>query len=210
MSKLLLSTTTALIIALSLVRPASAAVYNYTLSGFVHGSGTLTTGAGDNGGFDIIGITGTITCSCFAVDQTITDLVGGNPGSGGSFSPSGLFFYDNILYPTQNPLLDNGLVFSTTGLPEIHLFSGAPSTYGIEGDVGGFVNLLVFGEDFTITAVVPEPASITMMGTSLIVLGLMMGWRYSKAVNSGSKLFAVLAEALRFGGQWFRLHAVGR
>src|SRR5690349_7535825 len=104
MGKVLLSTATALIIALSSVMPASAAIYNYALGGFIQGSGTLTTGAVDNCGLDIVGITGTITCSCFASNQTVTGLIGGNPGSGGSFSPSGLFFYDNLLYPTQNPL----------------------------------------------------------------------------------------------------------
>src|SRR4051794_31269064 len=65
------------------VPPASATLYNWTLTGADNGSGTVTTGAADNGGFDIVGMTG-------AIDGfPISGLLGGQPGPGGGVSPSG-------------------------------------------------------------------------------------------------------------------------
>jgi len=75
---------------------AQAAAYNFTGVGV---DLDITTGAPDNGGFDITNVTGTV----LGVPVT---LAGGDPGAGGAISPGGLFICDNILYPTLNPVFD--------------------------------------------------------------------------------------------------------
>ena len=164
--------------------PASATVYNWTFSDVaaaISGSGQLTTAdSRDGNGNDITSITGTLG------GETVTGLVGGNPGysTGNGSSPwiltsDGLFYYDNILYPAANSdqgaLLDNsGLVFSTTGHVEANIF-GSSGEYGyassISGPASGYDHNDTSGATFTIAAV-PEPASMAVIGSGLLGLGM--------------------------------------
>ena len=75
---------------------AQAATYNFVGE---NADLDITTGSPDNGGFDITKVTGTI----LGVQVT---LAGGDPGAAGATSPDGLFIYDNILYPTSDPVFD--------------------------------------------------------------------------------------------------------
>ena len=83
------------------------------------------------------------------------------PGSGNS--PSGFFFYDSLLTPTQNPLVSNGgLLFNIAG-DEVNIFSNGPgpATYQFFSRANG----ADFG-NFALTQVggaVPEPASWALM-----------------------------------------------
>ena len=69
---------------------------------------------------------------------TSTGTLISNPNAPGtSCSPTGYFFYDDLLMPSQNPLITNaGLLFSNS--IEINLFSNGPGpgTYQIYGNNG--------------------------------------------------------------------------
>ena len=164
--------------------PASATMYDWTFSdaaASITGSGQLTTADFlDGKGHDITSITGTLG------GETVTGLVGGNPGysTGNGSSPSiltadGLFYYDNILYPAANSdqgaLLDNsGLVFSTTGHVEANLF-GNSLDFGYASSVSGPASSYDHNDSagaiFTIAAV-PEPASMAVIGSGCLGLGM--------------------------------------
>ena len=164
--------------------PASATIYDWTFSdaaASITGSGQLTTSDTPDGkGYDITSITGLLG------GETVTGLVGGNPGysTGNGSSPSiltpdGLFYYDNILYAAANSdqgsLLDNsGLLFSTTGHVEANIFGnfydfGYASS--ISGPVVGYDHNDGSGATFAVAAV-PEPASIAVVAGGLIGLGV--------------------------------------
>ena len=83
------------------------------------------------------------------------------PGSGNS--PSGFFFYDSLLTPTQNPLISGGgLLFNIAG-DEVNIYSDGPGpeTYRFYSRASG-----VNAGNFALTQVggaVPEPASWALM-----------------------------------------------
>jgi hypothetical protein len=84
---------------------------SFTITGTHTGSGTITLGAADNGGYDITSITGTID------GQAITEY-GGNPGASGAMVPDSdcTLTFDNIAYPGASPSLDtSGFVVQTIG-----------------------------------------------------------------------------------------------
>ncbi|WP_428537163.1 PEP-CTERM sorting domain-containing protein [Rhodopila sp.] len=164
--------------------PASATIYDWTFSdaaASITGSGQLTTSDTPDGkGYDITSITGLLG------GETVTGLVGGNPGysTGNGSSPSiltldGLFYYDNILYAAANSdqgsLLDNsGLLFSTAGHVEANIFGnfydfGYASS--ISGPAVGYDHNDGSGATFAVAAV-PEPASIAVVAGGLIGLGV--------------------------------------
>ncbi len=152
---------------------ASADVYDWTLSGTDSGSGTLTTGGADGGGYDITGIAGTVD------SETITGLLGGDPGPGATLSPSGTIFYDNILYPHDlAELLDfNGVFFDTSGHAEAALFGNGGGSYGFIADNGAGLDVSDFtGDSFTLAdTTVPEPASLAVLGVSVVALVMLRG-----------------------------------
>jgi len=157
---------------------ASATVYDWTLSGTFSGSGTLTTGAPDNGGYDITSFTGEIG------GETVTGLLGGDPGPVYTTSPSGLFAYDNILYPTDDaPALDGGgaggflddygALFSMAAHDEGNIWGDGGSDYGYYNEVSGtYDTQLGASQSFSIIAVVPEPMTLTLLASGLFGLGV--------------------------------------
>ncbi len=173
---LLASAAAASFIALS--NTASATVYDWTFSGTFSGSGTLTTGTPDNGGYDITSFTGEIG------GETVTGLLGGDPGPVGTSSPSGLFMYDNILYRTDNaPPLDGGgtggfldtygALISMANHDEGNVWGNGGSDYAYYNEVGGTYDMeLGSGQSFAITEVVPEPMTLALLGSSLFGLGV--------------------------------------
>ena len=108
MKGLLLSTT--MILGLAPAIASASTTLNWSVSGADQGSGLMTLGAADNGGYDIVSFTGTI-------DGNPVTLLGGQPGwspgppnsntpagetNAPAYSTYGLT-YDNIYYPGNSP-----------------------------------------------------------------------------------------------------------
>jgi hypothetical protein len=150
------------------VAPGGASdIYDWTLSGDGdNGSGTLTTGAADGGGFDVVSLTGSI-------DGDAVALYGGQPGPDGAYTPGDWVYFNNIFYPNSvsgsskcaggDAKLDgcgialtiNGaygnIYYNYTGQGSgAYAFLIAPTTYNN------------FDATFTIAAV-PEPSSLSLM-----------------------------------------------
>jgi PEP-CTERM motif len=169
---------------LTATAPASATLYDWTLTGGGdYGSGTLVTGAPDNGGVDILSFSGTI-------DGNPVTLLGGQPGGATATS---LFVYDNILYPPPNdPVLDVwGVLFSDAG-DEGNIFYGitpldysywsAPLDRGGDSTTNNSVT-------FTLTAdlpdPIPEPTSLALFGVGLAGLGFARYRRRDQGAATG-------------------------
>jgi len=156
--------------------PASAALYDWTLDAGagLTGSGTLTTGTAIGSGFDVVALTGSIGGAPVL-------LLGGTPG-GATYSPSGAFIFDNIVFPAADPVLDvDGLLIAISG-QEGNIWgngtAGSYSYYRYNGSSYAYSNGSV---SFTLTeagsrngfssVAAPEPASLAILGAGLLGLG---------------------------------------
>jgi hypothetical protein len=138
-------------------------VFDFTFSiGGDTGYGTLD--ATPLGGGEYLATSGSLTVTGGA-DIGTYSLYPGGPGN--ITSPSGYFFYDDVLYASGNPLIDNaGLLFTTGSGFEINIFSNGPNSYQFY-DNNGYKHT---GPDFTLTEVVPEPASFVLLSLGLVGL----------------------------------------
>jgi hypothetical protein len=129
-------------------------------------SGTLNATDNGNGTFTVTSGSGFFN----------TDPITLIPGSG--TSPSGLFIYNNVLYPNGNPLLDiDGLLFTDTITgAELNIWgNGAypPSFYSTYTGLGGGYPLQDNNSVFTLAGI-PEPSTWWLIVTGL---GLIVGER---------------------------------
>lgn len=155
---------------------ASAATFIFTFAGngSLNGAtGTITTGSASSepGAFDITDITGTVFGPAFedtgAIVFTPAAPMNGNTAN---LSPSGKFYYDDLLYPTTVPRVDNnGVLFQVNG-QEFNLFSvlpyDAPGGYSLYEYSSVTGNYSSVNGDFAISEVgggVPEPATWALM-----------------------------------------------
>ncbi len=130
----------------------------------------ITTGSPDNGGVDIIGVTGTV------LGYAVT-FVGGDPGPSGALSPDDRFIYDNILYPTSNPVFDiDGLLVQFpsgdgSGYSYANLWgNGSANSYSLYTSANGGYPVANGSYTGTLTAT-PLPSSWTMLIAGFLGLG---------------------------------------
>ncbi|HUB31871.1 MAG TPA: PEP-CTERM sorting domain-containing protein [Bryobacteraceae bacterium] len=154
---------------------ASAIVFNFTVVNVddnISITGTLT--ATDIGDGEYLATTGS---GIFNGDP-IT-LIPGGPSP--MISPSGLFIYDNVIYPNENPYLDvDGLLFediATTGPfsgAELNIWGNGvyPSVYysTYVGLDGGYP----VSDSQSTVEVTPEPGTLALLGIGFVALG---AWR---------------------------------
>src|SRR5271168_1020757 len=97
-----------LAVTLACATGARADTFTFTYSGpDISGTATLQATSEGSGVYLVTSITGSQTLD--GVTQTITGLV---PTSAGN----ALYYYDNLIYPTQTPAIDiDGLLFTVTG-----------------------------------------------------------------------------------------------
>ncbi|HUB15939.1 MAG TPA: MYXO-CTERM sorting domain-containing protein [Acetobacteraceae bacterium] len=168
--------------------PASATLYTWTLSGGGgSGSGSLTTGAADYGGFDITAFSGQLD------GVPVAGLLGGQPGGGEGYSPSGAFIYDNMLYPSSNStegaLLDNGGILFAIAGGEGNIWGNfrGPGGYSYYTSVSGNYLIQNNAASFTIAdppSSVPEPSPAGLVALGVVGLGLTRRRRGSARRNT--------------------------
>jgi hypothetical protein len=148
------------------VKPALAdQIFYFSFSGTtVSGSGMLN--AADNGDGTFTALNGTGTQNVNGVADALTLIFNPN-GTTVANSPSGILFYDNQLFPGQDPLVsDAGLLFASS-TQEVNLFSNLGGGYQfVQQD--GFSESITFSLSDTPVQTVPEPASIILFSIGLI------------------------------------------
>lgn len=125
------------------VSSARADFYFFQYSGAgVTASGVLTTAASPlvAGGYLVTGLTGTLNSPDLSGAMTLVTPQQGNPGVPGdqNTSPSGLFYYDDLLFPGDptNPFDNDGLLFTVSGA-EVNVYGAGGS--GVGSGVGSQV-----------------------------------------------------------------------
>jgi hypothetical protein len=106
------------------------------------GYGSLNTT--DNGNGEFLATAGTLTVTG-GLEVGAYPLYPGGPSV--TTSPAGFFLYDNVLYPSIDPVIDlDGLLFSGSGL-EINIWGNGPGSYTFDNNNNGTQDL---GEPFTL------------------------------------------------------------
>lgn len=137
--------------------------FSYSGDGVV-GSGFLTAKLIAPG--EWLAIPGTDTTTGGPISGTLTLAV--NPNEPGvPYSPSGFFYFDNLLFPDSDPVVDNpGLLFVNGTGGEVNIFSYGPDNYTHYDNTG-------FNVPITLDpSAVPEPATLSLFAASLAGLGL--------------------------------------
>jgi len=103
------------------------------------GSASLNVTDTGNGNFLATGGTLTITSSLDGTYLGTYALYPGGPGT--TTSPAGAFYYDNVIYPTTDPVLDDdGLLFTGNGI-EVNIWGNSPGNYSFYESNGGYINV---------------------------------------------------------------------
>ena len=176
--------------------PIMAGTLDWTLTGpdngignpTFTGSGTFTTVfSGTPGIWDITAMDGTFTDNVNGVGGYVG--LAGNIGYGTSLD--GLYTFDNRLsnYQLVNANNANGLLFAFGWIEANIAYGGigvAPYTSQLWETIPGYPvyepsNGPGYAIDFEITKSAPEPASLFMLATGLMVLGLLRRKRTAKA-----------------------------
>jgi hypothetical protein len=160
--------------ALLTVSVANAATYKFSF----HSSDAELTATGEIDAADqVTGVSGVISG---LVDQTISAVTPNPVFPSQALSPDGLFFYDNVYYPTGMSLDVNGLLFVTAqNLGGYwNLFGDSPGNYSLYESAGGSYPVEESGT-LSVTPV-PELSTWAMLAMGFAGLGL-VGHRRSTA-----------------------------
>jgi hypothetical protein len=150
--------------------------YVWTLGGVVSGSGHLTTANADGAGYDIVAFSGTIG------GNAISGLLGGQPGTQAT-SPSGAFFYDNLILPGAQMFDVDGVLFTVNGGPEGNIWGIGPGSYSYyTGSAAGSYGTQIDGSATFDIADVPEPVTLSLFGAGLVCMGTFIRRRRTLAV----------------------------
>ena len=150
------------------VGQAKADLFDFTVTGDgISGSGELTATSNGNGTYTATDVSGIFNGDAISLIA--------NPNAP-SYSNTADFWvpgfgeyyitYDNQLYPSSNPLIDNnGLLFASADNPYINIFSIGPNDYLVTPTI-----TLTTPVNFTLSAAVPEPATLFIYGLGLVAL----------------------------------------
>src|SRR3974377_704785 len=129
------------------------------------GSATLTSNA--FGGGQYWATSGTLNITSGA-DVGTYSLIAGGPSA--FYSPSGAFIANNVLYPSNDPVLDiYGLLFGGGGL-EINIWGNGPGDYSFYSFDGSGYNVAAAGPSTVGLQAVPEPSSLLLLGNGPLFL----------------------------------------
>jgi PEP-CTERM motif len=143
---------------------ASAIFYSFSYTSndlLHHADANLVTTDNGNGTY-------TATSGAGLYDGMLITLIANPNAPGTAYSPSGYFYYDDLIVPGQNPVITNpGLLFAINGngATELNIFSEG-ATYLAYLNTG-------FNTPWSFdVAATPEPATLPLALAGLVLLGL--------------------------------------
>ena len=157
------------------LRASSIFTFTDVDSSLFNVSGTLIATDNGDGTFTVVSASGFFN----------SDPIQLIPGSG--ISPSGLFIFNNVLYPSGNPQLDvDGLLFidTITGA-EINIWGNGPyppTFYSTYTGLNGGYPLADTSSVFTLSSPELPTSALLVMGVTLIILGQRRG-RFRKLIE---------------------------
>jgi len=191
MIKILILTIACASLVLGLTTPAGASLYdiNFNDGNGNSGSGQIDVESANNNFYAASGYLNLTTGGTSG--EWLLYVSNASPGGttsypGYIYSPSGVFIYNNAVYPAgqnpqypdTNPLLDNyGLLFTQNNGDEINIWGNADGTYNLGGSVGGQLNFNVnigLGggtSNDSMIAPVPEPSTFFAAAFLLVPIG---------------------------------------
>lgn len=167
---------------------ADSITYNYNFIGLNVAETSvdvaLSVTANDAGGgvFDITGVTGTVLDTNNGISSPVTALIPGGPGQ--TTSSDGLWWYDDLLFPSGSAPGYSGSIFDLDGLlidagsVEINLWGNGGNNYTLAESKGG--TYIQTGETVQLfpNDLAPEPSSLVLLGTGLLGLAFVLFRRH--------------------------------